>query len=342
MARFLIPHWAHHFLAIISKVHRVCTKHCFQAPTSARFLIAALGTPLLSDFQKSARVLKTAFSESDVFQDQHVFSIRTGCTTQQSAPVCTKQSFKPDFGTFSHCRTGHTTFERFSEKCTFSARDLDVSPDFLGIFSKINRLGKTLFSAQDQQLNSASAIISKVHQFCFKPDFSTFSAALGFKPDFRFEHFSHWVHHFLGIFSKINSVSSPTSANVFSLPHWAHLFSAQVHEFVENSVFSPRPGRFAIFALGAPLFRDFQQNKRVCTKHCFYHSAHPFTAIISKVHQFCLAKLRHVFSFRTGRILLQRLSAKCTSLYKTEFSQAALGTPLRQRFSALPHWAHHF
>jgi len=56
--------------------------------------------------------------------------------------------------------------------------------------------------------------------------------------------FSHWAHHFLEIFSK-------------------------AHEFVQNDLFSPRSERFAIFALSAPLFKNFQQSARVCAKERF-------------------------------------------------------------------------
>ena len=79
-------HYATYFLAIFSKVHEFLQNSVFSR-RSARFVNSALGASLYSDYQQSAR-------------------------------VCTKQSFKPDFGTFSHCRTGHTTFERFSAKCT--------------------------------------------------------------------------------------------------------------------------------------------------------------------------------------------------------------------------------
>jgi len=57
--------------------------------------------------------------------------------------------------------------------------------------------------------------------------------------------FWYWVQHVLAIFS-------------------------EVHEFVQNSVFSPRSECFVIFALGAPLFSDFQQSALVVTKHCFH------------------------------------------------------------------------
>ena len=42
-----------------------------------------------------------------------------------------------------------------------------------------------------------------------------------------------------------------------------------MHEFLQNSVFMPKPASFLIFALGAPLFSDFQQSTRVYTKQRF-------------------------------------------------------------------------
>ena len=148
-----------------------------------------------------------------------------------------------------------------------------------------------MFSAQDQH-------------FCqFRTEFTTFGRfSAKFKSLYktvflaRDQHglaFLHWVRHFLAIFVK-------------------------VHEFLQNSVFSPRSARFVVSALGAPMLSDCQQSARVCTKHCFQPKISTFS------------------QFRTGRILLQRLSAKCTSLYKTEFQAR-----LRHVFS-LPHWAHHF
>ena len=209
---------------IVSKVHGFVQNTVFS-PRSARFVNSALGASFYSDYQ-------------------------------QSAPVCTKQSFKPDFGTFSHCRTGHTNFEQFSAKCTslwktaFSTRDLDISP------------------------------------------------------------FSHWVHNFLGIFSKIN-------------------------EFVQNSDSSARSARFVIFLPGTTLFSSFQHSARVCTKHRFHcenkhvlsfsHWAHHFLAIFSKVHEFVQNKSFHpkvstFRNFRTGRNTFWWFLGMCTSFYKTAFS----------------------
>ena len=80
--------------------------------------------------------------------------------------------------------------------------------------------------------------------------------------------FSHWAHHFLVIFRK-------------------------VHEFVQNSVFSPRSARFAIFALSVPILSNFQQSARVCAIRRFIpRSARfvisalgaPLSSVFSKVH----------------------------------------------------------
>ena len=77
---------------------------------------------------------------------------------------------------------------------------------------------------------------------------------------------------------------------------------SKVHEFVQNSVFSPRLERFVIFALGAPIFSDFQQSTRICRKQRFQ----------PEISTFC-----HV---RTGRTTYYQFLAKCRGLYKTVFS----------------------
>ena len=71
-----------------------------------------------------------------------------------------------------------------------------------------------------------------------------------------------------------------------------------MHEFVENSVSSPRSAGTVIFALGAPLFNSFQQSAGVCPKSktaflardqhvlSFSHCAHHLLVILSKVHEF--------------------------------------------------------
>ena len=71
-------HWAHYFLVIFSKVQEFLQNSAFS-PTSAPFVLLALGTPHFSNFQ-------------------------------QSAGVCTKQRFQPESSTFCLFGTGGTTF----------------------------------------------------------------------------------------------------------------------------------------------------------------------------------------------------------------------------------------
>ena len=189
--------------------------------------------------------------------------------------------------------------------------------------------------------------------------------------------FSHWVHHFLAIFSKVdefaqNSVFSPRLARfVFfalgaeRLSDFQHVSARQSfqteissfcyfctgrttlsaisakHEFVQNSLFSPRSAHFVIFALGTPLFSNFQQSAQVCTKQRFHeiktgffktvfstvfsarvctkvfsardrhilsflHWAHHFLAIFSKVHKFVQ---NSVFIPRSARFVIFVLGA---------------------------------
>ena len=56
---------------------------------------------------------------------------------------------------------------------------------------------------------------------------------------------------------------------------------SKVHKFVQNSVFSRRSARFNIFALGGPLFSDFQQRASAFPAQdqnvsSFLHWAHHF------------------------------------------------------------------
>ena len=113
-----------------------------------------------------------------------------------------------------------------------------------------------------------------------------------------------------------------------------------MHEFVQRSVFSPTTARFVIFALGAPLFSDFQQSTRFCAKQCFSPD----------INTFC--------HFRTGRTTFKQFSAKCTSLFKTEVLSAECTTfkPIQPKCTSLYktafsarlqhvlsfwHWPHH-
>ena len=77
----------------------------------------------------------------------------------------------------------------------------------------------------------------------------------------------HWAHHFLGIFSKVhefvqNSVSSPRSASFVLFPLDVLLFSnfMQTARFCTKQPFQPDSSTFCPFALGASLFSDFQQS----------------------------------------------------------------------------------
>ena len=97
-----------------------------------------------------------------------------------------------------------------------------------------------MFSAWDQNLllyphwaQHVVAFSAKCTSFCK----SAFTAR-----DQHLLYFSHWPHHFLAVFGK-------------------------VHELVHNSTI--RSARLVIFALGEPVFRDFQQSAQVCAKQRF-------------------------------------------------------------------------
>ena len=136
-------------------------------------------------------------------------------------------------------------------------------------------LYKTVFSAQDQhfcQFRTECTTFQRLSAKC-KSLYKTECLARG-------QHvFSlpHWAHSFLAIFSKVQELWCKTAflardQDVLSFLHWAHYFLAifsKVQEFVQNTVFIARTARFVIFAPGAPLFSDFQQSTRVCTKQPF-------------------------------------------------------------------------
>ena len=113
-----------------------------------------------------------------------------------------------------------------------------------------------------------SAIISKVQEFVQNRVFSPRSArflivALG---TLLFSDFSQSA----GVWCK--TAFLVRDQDVLSFSHCAHYFLAifsKVQEFVQNTVFIARTARFVIFAPGAPLFSDFQQSARVCTKQKF-------------------------------------------------------------------------
>ena len=122
---------------------------------------------------------------------------------------------------------------------------------------------------------------------------------------------------------------------------FAFLQFSAVLENVQNSVFSPRSARFVIFALGAPLFCDFQQRARECTKQRFQPCSRStrfarFVIFALGAPLFCNFQQRArgctkqrfqpeistFCHFCTGRTTFLQFSATCSSMYmyKTAFS----------------------
>ena len=146
-----------------------------------------------------------------------------------------------------------------------------------------------------------------------------FSATQSFQPEMNtFCHFrtgrSTFNKFSANCTSLYKTANSARDQHVLSFPHWANHFLAifsKTHEFVPNSVFSPRSARFVIFAQGTPLFNDFQQSARICTEQkfsardrhvlSFPHWANHFLTIFSKVHEFVQ---KSVFSLRSARFLI--------------------------------------
>ena len=135
--------------------------------------------------------------------------------------------------------------------------------------------------------------------------------------------FSYWAHNLLAISAKCTrlykTAFSARDRHILSFSHWAHhvlaIFS-KVHTFVQNSLFSLISARFVIFALSEPLFSNFQQSERVCSKHSFQpptseglrflHFAHHSLAIFRKLHEFVQI---NVFSPRYARFVIFALGA---------------------------------
>ena len=161
-------------------------------------------------------------------------------------------------------------------------------------FKQRGRVCKTAFSARDQHGLSFShwshyflAILSKAHEFVQNSVFSPWSACFViFQPG----------HHFLATFIKCTSLHktgfSAPDQNVLPFSHWCRTFQRfsltctpfnKVHEFVQNSVFSPRRERFAIFALSTQ-----------------------FLSVFSKVYEFVR---NSVFSPRSARFVIFALGA---------------------------------
>ena len=103
-----------------------------------------------------------------------------------------------------------------------------------------------------------------------------------------------------------------------------------VHEFSQNSLFSPRSSRFPIFKVGAPLFSAFQQSAGVCIKQRLQPSKSTFC------------------HFRTWPHHFVAFLAKCMTFYETEvlsprsacFVIFTLGTPLLSVFSKVREFVH--
>ena len=130
-------------------------------------------------------------------------------------------------------------------------------------------------------------------------------------------------------------------------------FFSKVHEFVQNSVFSPRSARFVIFVLGATRLNFFQQSARVCPKSktallardqhvlSFSHCANHLLAIFRKVHEFVQDS---VFRPTSACFVIFPLGAT-----RFSFFQQSARVCTKQRFQSemstllsLLHWAHHF
>ena len=137
---------------------------------------------------------------------------------KQTAPLCTKQRFQPKISTFGHFRTWTPLFNGLQQSARFFYRTQVFSPRsaHFGIFS-LNAPFSVIFA-------SGTPLLSGFRQsarVCTKQKFSARNHYV--------LSFSHLVHHFLTVFSK-------------------------VHEFVQNREFSPTSARFVISALGEPLF----------------------------------------------------------------------------------------
>ena len=172
-------------------------------PRAARFVSFALGAPLVSDFQQSAR-------------------------------HCTIQRFQPEMTTFCHFRTGRTTLKPFSAKCTslcktaFSARDehvlsfLQWTHHFLAIFSKVHGFVQYSDSARHEHVLLSPRWVH--HFLAFSAKCSCFCKSEFSARDQHVLSFLYWANHLLSIFSKVhefvqNSVFSSRSAGfvIFAL-----------------------------------------------------------------------------------------------------------------------------
>ena len=190
----------HHLLAIFSKLHEFGQNSEFS-PRSDYFVISALGEPFFRHFL-------------------------------QSAPVCARQSFKPEISAFSHFRHWAHHFLAVFEQRARLVQSRSFQPEiskllfshwahhFLGIFNKVHQFFQnSVFSPR-----SARFVIFALRAPLFvifalgAPLFSDFKQSARVCTKQRFQHvlsFSDWAHHFLAILRKM-------------------------HEFVRNRRLSPR------------------------------------------------------------------------------------------------------
>ena len=181
---------------------------------------------------------------------------------QQSARVCPKQRFQSEISTFF-----------IFALCVLSF--FHRAQHFLVVLSKVHKF------VQNRVFRPRSAcFVNFALGALLFSDFQQ-SARVCAKHCFHRENkhvlsFSHWAHHFLAIFSKVhefveNSVLSPRPGR-FAISHWVHHFLvifSKIHDFVQNSVSSARSARFVIFPPGTTLFSGFEQSAQVCTKQSF-------------------------------------------------------------------------
>jgi len=97
-------------------VHEFLQNSVFS-PRSARFVISALGAPILSDFQRSARVWRRSARFATLPPGTPLLS-----HFQQSARVCGKQRFQPETRTFRHFLAIFSKMHEFVQNSVSSAR----------------------------------------------------------------------------------------------------------------------------------------------------------------------------------------------------------------------------
>ena len=156
--------------------------------------------------------------------------------------------------------------------------------------------------------------------------------------------FSHWVQHVLSVFSKVhefvqNSVFSPRSACFVIFTLGTPLFSvfSKVHEFVQNSVFSRRSARTVICALGAPLFQSSAHFYIFALGGPLFSDFQQRVSVCPK--QRYQPEISTFAHFRTGRTTFKLFSAKCMTFQNSVISPRpartvifALGSPLFNSF----------